>query len=63
MARTIIPSLHVFLEILLRNGPEYDSDNIDNNDPLRMCYHINGDDQVPELTSSNQSPHSRMAYL
>ena len=39
-----VPSLCTYLEILLGNGPEYDSDDIDyNNSPL-MCYHI--DDEV-----------------
>ena len=52
-ARTDVPSLCAFLEILLGNGPEYESDDIDYNAPPRMCYHIDGEAQpedVPGLT-------------
>jgi hypothetical protein len=37
-----VPSLRTFLEILSGNGSEYDSNDIDYNDPPRMCYHIDG---------------------
>jgi hypothetical protein len=40
---TDIPSLCAFLEILAGNNPEYDSDDIDYNDPPRMCYQIYGE--------------------
>jgi hypothetical protein len=40
---TDIPSLCAFLKILLRKGSKYDSDDIDFNDPPRMCYHIDGE--------------------
>ena len=44
VARTDVPLLRTFLEILSRDGPEYDSDDIDCYAPPRMCYHI--DDEV-----------------
>jgi hypothetical protein len=50
---TDVPSLYAFLEILLGKGPKYDSDDIDYNDPSRMCYHIDGEvqpEEVPRLT-------------
>jgi hypothetical protein len=40
---TDVPSLRAFLEILSGNGPEYDSDGIDYNNPPCMCYHIDGE--------------------
>jgi hypothetical protein len=49
---TNIPSLRAFLEILSGNNLEYDSDDIDYNDPPRMSYHINGKvqpEEAPEL--------------
>jgi hypothetical protein len=49
-------SLRTFLEILLGNGLEYDSDDIDYNDPSCMCYHINGEvrpKEAPELMPPN----------
>ena len=49
---TDVPSLRTFLEILSGDGPEYDSDDIDYNAPLCMCYHIDGEDpteEAPEL--------------
>ena len=48
-----VPSLCTFLKILLGDGPEYDSDDIDCYAPPRMCYHIDGEAQpedVPGLT-------------
>jgi hypothetical protein len=48
-ARTDIPSLRTFLEILSGNSPKYD---FDYNAPPRMCYHINSEDlaeEAPEL--------------
>ena len=48
-----VPSLHAFLEVLSGNGTEYDSDGINDDTLLHMCYHINGDDlvwDVPRLT-------------
>jgi len=65
-ARTDVPSLCTFLEILSGNGPEYDSDDIEYNTPPCMCYHIDGKDhakEAPGLMSPNQSPRSRVAYL
>jgi hypothetical protein len=65
-AGTDVPSLRAFLEILSGNGPEYDSDGIDYNDPLSMCYHIDGEvqpEEAPGLTPSDQSPRNRAAYL
>jgi hypothetical protein len=49
MAGTDVPSLRVFLEILSGNGLEYDSDDIDYNDPPCMCYHIDGEVQPEEV--------------
>ena len=65
-AGTDVPSLCAFLVVLSRNGPEYDSDDIDYDALPRMCYHVDGDDlaeEVPGLTPRYQSPHSRTAYL
>ena len=62
MARTDVPSLCTFLEILLG----YDSNNIDYSAPPRMCYHINGEvltDEAPQIMPLNQSPHSHVNYL
>jgi hypothetical protein len=61
-----VPLLRTFIEILSGNGPEYDSDDIDYNAPLRMCYHIDGEDlaeEAPRLTPPDQSPRCRVAYL
>ena len=44
-----VPSLRTFLEILLGNGLEYDSDNIDCNAPPRMHYHTDGECNDPNL--------------
>ena len=47
-----VPSLCTFLKILLGDGPEYDSDDIDCYAPLRMCYHIDSEvlaKEAPEL--------------
>jgi hypothetical protein len=43
-----VPSLHAFLKILSGNGPEYDYDDIDYNDPPCMCYHIDNEVQYEE---------------
>jgi hypothetical protein len=66
MAGTDVPSLCTFLEILLGNSLEYDSDDIDYNAPPHMCYHIDDEDlaeEAPRLMPLDQSPHSRAAYL
>jgi hypothetical protein len=63
---TDVPLFHTFLEILSGKGPEYDSDNINYNDPPCMCYHINGEvqsEEEPGPTPSDQSPRSCAAYL
>ena len=63
---TNVPSLRTFLDILLGNDPEYDSDDIDCYAPPHMCYHIDGEvlvEEAPRLTPLDQSPHSHMAYL
>ena len=63
---TDVPSLRTFLEILSGDGPEYDSDDIDYNAPLCMCYHIDGEDPTEEalgLTPLDQSAHSHVAYF
>ena len=60
-----VPSFCAFLKILSGNGLEYDSDDIDYNDPSRKCYHINGEAQPKEasgLTPPDKSPYSRVAY-
>jgi hypothetical protein len=65
-AGTDIPSLRTFLEILLGNGPEYDSDDVDCYALPRLCYHIDDEvlaEEAPELTPLDQSPRSRAAYL
>jgi hypothetical protein len=52
-AGTDIPSLRTFLEILLGNGPEYDSDDVDCYALPRLCYHIDDEvlaEEAPELT-------------
>jgi hypothetical protein len=43
---TDIPSLRAFLEVLLGDGPEYDSDDIDCYALPHMCFHI---DDAPKL--------------
>ena len=51
--RTDIPSLCTFLEVLSRNRPEYDFNDIDYDAPPCMCYHIDGNDlaeEAPGLT-------------
>jgi hypothetical protein len=63
---TDVPSLHAFLVILSRNDPEYDSDDINYNNPPCMCYHIKGEvqpEEALELTPPDQSPHSHTANL
>jgi hypothetical protein len=63
---TDVLSLRVFLKILSGNGPKYNFDDINYNDPPRMCYHIDGEVQPEEalgLTPPDQSSHSRAAYL
>ena len=63
---TNVPSLRTFLEILLGNGLEYDSDDINCDAPPSMCYHIDGKDPIeeaPRLTPPDQSPRSHAAYL
>ena len=65
-AGTNVPSLRTFLEILLGNDPEYDSNNIDYCAPSRMCYHIDGEvlaDEAPGLMPPDQSPRNHVAYL
>jgi hypothetical protein len=62
-ARTDVPLLRTFLEILSGNGSEYD---IDCYAPLCMCYHIDSEvlaEEPPGLTPSDQSPRSRAAYI
>jgi hypothetical protein len=66
MARTDVPSLRTFLEILLGNSLENDSDDIDCYAPPYMCYHIDGEvlaEEAPGLTPLDHSPRSRLAYL
>lgn len=64
---TDVPSLQTFLEILSRNGPEYDSNSIDCYSLSRECFHIDGEipaDEAPELTSLDlMSPRSHAKYL
>ena len=63
---TDVPSLCAFLRILLGNGLEYDSDDIDYSTPPRMCYHIDSEAQpkeAPELMPPDQSPRSHAPYL
>jgi hypothetical protein len=48
VAGTNVPSLCAFLEILLGNNLEYDSNDIDYNDPPCMCYHIDSEIQPEE---------------
>ena len=63
---TDVPSLHAFLEVLSRDGPEYDYDDINYDAPSRMFYHMDIDDlaeEAPKLTPPDQSPHSRTASL
>jgi hypothetical protein len=65
-AGTDVPSLCTFLEILLGNGPEYDSGNVDYYSLSCECFHIDNDnlvDDAPKLMSLNQSPRSHMKYL
>jgi hypothetical protein len=61
-----VPSLCTFLKILLGNGPEYDSDDIDYYASPCMCNYIDDEvpaDEVPELTPSDLSPCSHVNYL
>jgi hypothetical protein len=54
------------LRSFLGNGPEYDSDDIDYNAPLCMCYNINDKglaEEAPMLMPSDWSPHSCTTYL
>jgi hypothetical protein len=65
-ARADVPLLRTFLKILLGNGPEYDSDDIDSYALPRMCYYIDGEvlaDEAPELTPPDLSRCSRVNYL
>jgi hypothetical protein len=65
-ARTDIPSLRTFLEILSGDDSKYDFDDIHYNVPPRMCYHIDSEvlpKETPRLMPLDQSPHSRAAYL
>ena len=65
-AGTDVHLLCTFLEILLGDGLEYDSDDIDYNAPPCMCYHIDGKDpteEAPKLTPPDKSPLSHVAYL
>ena len=48
MAGTDVPSNRTFLEILLGNDLEYDSNDIDYNTLPCMCYHIDGEDLAEE---------------
>jgi hypothetical protein len=60
-----VPSLRIFLEILLRNSPEYDSDDIGYYASAHMRYYTNGEvstEKVPELTPPDQSPCSSTGY-
>jgi hypothetical protein len=66
MARTDVPSLRTFLEILSGNGPKNDSNDIDCYTSTCMCYHIDGEVLAEEalgLTPPDHSPCSRSAYL
>jgi hypothetical protein len=63
VVRTNVPSLCAFLEILLGNDPEYDSDDLDCYASPRLCFHIDDKnlvDDAPELMALDQSPSSRM---
>ena len=63
---TNVPSLRTFLEILLGNGLEYDSDDIDCYALPCMCYRIDRDvpvDEALELTPLDKSPCSYVNYL
>ena len=63
-AGTDIPSLRTFIEILLGNSLEYDSNNIDCYTLPCMCYHIDSEvlaEVVLGLTRQDQSPCSRVA--
>jgi hypothetical protein len=65
-AGTNVPSLRAFLESLLGEGPEYNSDSIYSDASSRMSYHISNDDQSEEatgLTPPNLSSRSRATYL
>jgi hypothetical protein len=46
VARTNVPSLRAFLEILLGNSPEYNSDDLNCYASPCMCFHINGQNLV-----------------
>ena len=66
VAGTDISSLRTFLEILLGNGLEYDSDNIDCYASPCMCYHIDSEipaREAPNLKPLDQSPCSHANYL
>lgn len=61
-----VPFLRTFLDILLGNGPKYDSDDIDCYAPLHMRYRTNGEcpiGRAPELMPSDQGPCSPMSCL
>jgi hypothetical protein len=51
---------------LSRNGPEYDSEDIDCYALPHVCYHIDGEDPIEEaleLMPLDQSPRSHANYL
>lgn len=59
--------MRILLEILSRNGMEYDSDDVDYYSSSCECFHINGGiptDDAPELTPLDLShPLSCRGYL
>jgi hypothetical protein len=64
--RVDVLSLCTFLEILSRNGLEYNSNDTDCYALPCMCYHIDGKvpiEEALELMPSDQSPRCRMNYL
>ena len=63
---TNVPSLCTFLNILSGNGPDYDFDDINYNDPPCMCHHTDIEvlpKEAPRLTLPDQSPRNHVAYL
>jgi hypothetical protein len=62
-AGTDIPSLRFFLEILSREGSDYDSNNIDHYASPRACFHTDSEapyEGMPEPALLNQGSCSRM---
>jgi hypothetical protein len=60
-----VPSLCTFLEILLGNSLEYNSDDIGYYAPPRMRYYTNDEvstGKVTKLTPPDQSPYSPIGY-